>query len=941
MKFDELIVLFPCESLDDFPPHRLTGAEAEGLLAGWSALWHPALLAAAGRMPVWRRAESPGESLAGKLIFVPPAAESRLPADLAERAAREGGRLIRGLHQRSDIVAQLLANFEPPAPAVDAELAEDFLALGACHLHSELLARRMRYGSTLDEPRFQEHLLAAAAAAVAGNNEESREKLTLCFNVLVEARGRFYPNDTSLIDLTLVAGTTLGPSLRAELAGAQAINVLISGAMLAEMARREPESLAALRAALERGTAALVGGELEEAELPLLPIESILAQLTAGLDEYERHLGSRPIVFGRRRYGLTPVLPQILRGLGFRAAWHVTLDDGRFPECDGGKTLWEGLDGTTIDSLARVPLDANQPGSFLSLAGKLGHAMDHDHVASLSFAHWPSQTSIFYNDLRRMAAYAPVLGRFVTLEKFFSSNESSGMYSRFTADQYHSPYLKQSVEQNRPDPLSRWVRHLRRCQAAESSGMLAMLAGMLRNSSPANDDIRLEIERTHLSGDSAAETAIDARLTERQTTALSQLAAALPRDKQKPTPGYLVVNPASHKRRVLIETPNLAALPPTVPPVLATEEHDGVRRVLVEVPAAGFAWVSASPDRPGSAWSGDPIASDKLLRNEHCEVQIHPLTGGIQSIHDYRARANRLSQQLVFRRPTTGAAESQSARDEELVYSRMTVEQIEVTSSGRLFGEITSRGNLLDPEGNRLAGFTQHVQMTLGSRLIVVEIDLDPVAQPSGEPWKSYYGSRFAWADGTAELHRDVHLMSRTTTARRIESPNFIDIGGANGRTTILPAGLPFHSRVGPRMLDSLLVVAGETGRRFRFGIGIDLPHPWTAALDMLSPIAAQAETASAPSPTSHGWLFHIDARNVAATHWDPLPSGAGFRVRLLETEGRAGRVKLNSFRAPTSAARTDLTGHPTGELKIEEGRVVLEIGAYEWAQVEARWDTK
>ena len=33
-------------------------------------------------------------------------------------------------------------------------------------------------------------------------------------------------------------------------------------------------------------------------------------------------------------------------------------------------------------------------------------------------------------------AYAPVLGRYVTLEHFFSSNESSGMYSRFTPDQY-------------------------------------------------------------------------------------------------------------------------------------------------------------------------------------------------------------------------------------------------------------------------------------------------------------------------------------------------------------------------------------------------------------------------------------------------------------------------------------------------------------------------
>ena len=94
-----------------------------------------------------------------------------------------------------------------------------------------------------------------------------------------------------------------------------------------------------------------------------------------------RNLGRRPAVFARRRFGLTPGLPPILTNLGFRAALHATLDDGRFPQADGGKIRWEGLDNTTIDALARAPLDAGQHGSFIALAEKIGHAMDHDHVA--------------------------------------------------------------------------------------------------------------------------------------------------------------------------------------------------------------------------------------------------------------------------------------------------------------------------------------------------------------------------------------------------------------------------------------------------------------------------------------------------------------------------------------------------------------------------------
>ena len=168
-------------------------------------------------------------------------------------------------------------------------------------------------------------------------------------------------------------------------------------------------------------------------ELPLVPPESILLQLRSGLAQYQQHLGRRPTVFGRRRYGLSPILPQILRQFGFRGAVHVTLDDGRFPQGDGAKTSWEGLSGTSIDTLARVPIDANDPVSFAGLAEKVGHAMDHDHVATVGFAHWPARTSPFYDDLRRAMSYAAVLGKFMTLDHYFANTDAPGMFSRLHA----------------------------------------------------------------------------------------------------------------------------------------------------------------------------------------------------------------------------------------------------------------------------------------------------------------------------------------------------------------------------------------------------------------------------------------------------------------------------------------------------------------------------
>ena len=55
--------------------------EADQLLAAWSALWHPALVAAAKAMPRWAPAESPPQEPTGYLILLPPCCEGLVPAD--------------------------------------------------------------------------------------------------------------------------------------------------------------------------------------------------------------------------------------------------------------------------------------------------------------------------------------------------------------------------------------------------------------------------------------------------------------------------------------------------------------------------------------------------------------------------------------------------------------------------------------------------------------------------------------------------------------------------------------------------------------------------------------------------------------------------------------------------------------------------------------------
>src|SRR5262249_54776957 len=155
-------------------------------------------------------------------------------AGWTQRASGEGACVIRKTIDRQQMVEQALAGLGD-APAIDPELTGDFLALGYAYLQEELLTRQMRYVSNLDEVHFAREVVAAAQAAAADQNEVAREHLQSCFDVLAESRERVYPAEAYLVDLTLVAPTTMGASLRQDLAKGLTSSVLISADTLQQM----------------------------------------------------------------------------------------------------------------------------------------------------------------------------------------------------------------------------------------------------------------------------------------------------------------------------------------------------------------------------------------------------------------------------------------------------------------------------------------------------------------------------------------------------------------------------------------------------------------------------------------------------------------------------------------------------------------------------------
>jgi alpha-mannosidase len=963
MTFDDLLILIPSHSLEDFPAEQ-GESEAASLLNSFAVPWHPALLAAAKVLPRWHRADDPPDSTQRRLILVPSCAESWLPAGWAERLETEGCTVIRNLSDRTEMLQAALAPLDPGS-AVDPELAADFLALGTCHLLLELLTRKMRHFSNLDEVHLQREVVGAAEAAVAGDAETARTRLQSCFDLLAESRERFYPVDCFLIDLCLLIPRLADDHLQRAVGQSKPISILVSAADLEEIAEKSTAAHAALCEACRQGVADLICGDLSELPLPLMPLTSTLWQFDEAHRLVQKHLQRRPAVWGRRRFGVSPQLPQILKKHGFQGALHVVLDDGFYPDAEHSKLRWEGTDGSVLDAWSRIPLAGDGAASFLRFPDRMSESMDNDQVAAVAFARWPEVKTPWLDDLRRMHRYAPVLGKFTTFSDFFENTEASNRMTAYKPREYLTPYLFQSVAREEADPITRYSGHIVRRDKFDAGAWLVALRNVLTGRTPRSPEVaslEASLERVgeHPVQEKLAE--IEPKLDAFVSDAGKQLADLINRGAGD-RPGYFVFNTLSFRRIVSVPLPSDAAPPQPDGEKCRVQWDDRHRTMTVDVPGAGFVWIPAAsapppiPDRH----SGPPLAEQNLLRNEQFEVHINPQTGGIQQIKGYGRSPNRLSQQLNYRysrERTVTIGEGDRTEQIKSQYAEMRCRSSQVTSVGPALGEIVTAGDIVDQKDNRrLAGYTQTVRVWRGRPVVEIDIELVIDRMPDAEPWHNYFTSRFAWNDETASLSYSSLMGVYEAAAERIESPYFLELATPEERTTILTLGQPFHRKTGPRMIDSILVVPRESRRRFRFVVAIDQPYPMQAALDALTaPVVVPTRTGP-PRSGNLGWFFHLNTRAVqllqilplragpdnsaanSSTPASPDPNGSGFVLRLLETEGRTVRTRLRCFRAPKRARQINFLGETIGELPLDGDAVLVDLTGYEIADVEIRFD--
>jgi alpha-mannosidase len=880
-----------------------------------------------------------------QIFVVPEGPPLMLPDDWEQRVGAAGAVLVKATADRGQTLAALLAALAPlddraaRLAKLPPEQVGPFQGLGFGHLQLEALFEAMSHDNVLASADFAADVAAALVALEAPDSADGyRAHLQSAAERLLAAREVVYAVPVHLIDLCLLDGDRLDAPWPAAFDRGVPCNFLGCSALLERLGKERPDRLAALREKVAGDLAEVCGGEHLEREEPLLPLESQLWNLRQGQAVYKELLDQEVRVFARKRFGAHPQLPLLLQSMGIGHAVLVAFDEAVLPAHRAPVVSWPSPDGKQVETFARAPHPADTPQTGFHLAYHLHQTIMQDQAATLALLHRGKPAAGWYDDLLELSRLAPVLGRFATLSGFFQEVMTGDYASAASPDEMHGDYLSERTgalpegegsgtapaRPAVPHPVAGFARHVRGRRQLDTAWALAALLRALGGKladvegEPFEEYLaRLEGQLERGFAGKGAPTAEELR--QAQDRAAAGLAQRLVARGQENNPGFLVLNPCSFTRRVTLELPGVAAPLPLAGPLKACQVEGGNARVVVEVPALGFAWVPKHGGPAAAPPSGRlRLADERCVRNEFFEAEVDGQTGGLRAIRDMRNRISRVGQQLVFNPGST-----------------MRAKEIKTTSTGPAYGEVVSEGALLGAGQEVLATFRQRFRAWIGRPVLDLRVELFPSSPPQGYPWHQYYAARFAWRDERALLLRGSQGLASVTSHTRPETPDFLEVRGPGHNTVLLPGGLPFHQRHGGRMVDVLLVTPGETAQAFELGVGLDRDHPMQTALGMVSPVALVPTDKGPPHVGASGWLFHLDAPNLLMTSFRPAPEGApGVTARLLECAGYGGPAELRCVRDPKRAVLLGAGDTVLLDATVQGDAVQLEVTPNDLVQV-------
>ena len=444
------VVLYPCSHFDYLTSGRTEG-ETQELFEAWMAAHHPALLEMDASLPRWETASYPPFNLERDIVIVPPCCESLWNESWDEKTAE--CTLIRNVIHRDEIVQQVLAARSQPTHPFDDDFITDCYAFATARLLIALLNRNSHYVPMPDESRLKSLLSDAIQGARNDQPCAVRQAMQSAMDEIAMSKDNYHPTQNYFIELTLATKTTVGASLQQLLRDAVQINLFMSCSVLETLPQTQPETFALLKSAVEQNKIRFIVDDTESQSLVLLPILDVADRILAGISLYRDLFNVSPTVYGRLTTGLSPVLPQLLKLTELKGAIHFApLDGWRIKETEQSKIIWQGTDNSNADALVRYPIDVSTYLGFFEMADRFGAQMNQDSVSTSVFALFPGQKSGWLDILRRMSSFSSGLGKFVSIDEYFSETIYSGGSQRFGYDVYPVNALMESEE----NPISRW-----------------------------------------------------------------------------------------------------------------------------------------------------------------------------------------------------------------------------------------------------------------------------------------------------------------------------------------------------------------------------------------------------------------------------------------------------------------------------------------------------
>jgi hypothetical protein len=913
-------------------PVTLDAAEAAAWLVGYFALWHPAVLARVGKPPQLSSVYDHDQPSEGFVYVVAEASGVYQPDDWPDRVAAVNGVRVVATRDRERTLADLrdaLGDESAGLFAAPAEVTRAFAGLGYGYLVVDTLFDAAGHDRLLDADGFWADV-QAAVGAVRNPDEASGvwTHLKAAAEKLKAAREGLASNTPHLLDWAIPDPAKLDADWPDTLRRGLPCTVLASGELLDRLAAERPERFAELQAKFLPNLPSavdLVTGAYHERDDALLPAESQWWNMAKARAAAQRLLGADAATYGRVKSANHPQVPGWALHAGFKHATLFSLDGAVLPGRTGPVATWPGPDGRSVDAFGRDPLPASDPATFFNLPYTLHTAVNQDSHPTVAFSHRGDPPAVGYAELVALAELAGAVGEFTSVGSYLGEHHYGDYLGTITADDFFADYLDDRVTaRKRPDAVSGFAVHHRLRRRLDGALALAALYRMLTPEQPGEADLVCELERLEgeieRGGADGCDHRLHAQLAAAESAWVKKLADRLQVRSAAGQPGWLVLNPCGFARRVGLEFPTLPGPVPPADPVKATEFADGTARVVVEVPALGYAWLPR-PTQPGPAPKPRlKTAEGALVRNEFFEAELDPVTGGLRAFRDTRTRLNRLGLIPVFNPGSKTRARS-----------------VAVTHAGAALGEVTSDGDILDDHDRVLASFKLRVRAWVGRPALEVSLEFDVAHPPTGYPWHAYYAARLGWRDERAALFRGVNGANMPTAHNRPGSPDYLEVRLGKERTFVFTGGLPFAQKQSGRMLDLILIPEGETGRRFDLLIAADRDYPMQTAAGWTAPAPVVETDRGPPGGLASSWLAHLDLPSLLLTSLRP-GEGRAATARLIETAGFGGAADLRFAVPPATAGLIDGEGVHLRDVPLNDGAVPLEFSAGEVVRTRVTW---